>query len=1000
MAENNISIKIQADANAAKAELRDLIQQVRASGQAATTAEKEAINAAKARIRETRSVIKAEKDLGVAGVRSTREIKAEMDKLNSAMARLRASSGLVGTDLARATQQVKARMGELKAEMDGVQQKTGGLQGAFGKLAGAWVAFQGAMAAGGLIAAVEEMDRLDARLKTSEGSAYAAATAMTEIKRIATETRSPVREVADAYIRFSTAIQDAGGSQAEAVEFTENLTKALKVSGSSAQQTGAVMMQLGQAFQSGVLQGDEFRSVAENGGMVLNYLAKSLEVTRGQLRKMSSEGKLTSAVLLNISGSAEEIDRDFARLPRTVSDAFVLATNAFLETAQKSNALRVVIQGLGEVLLFAAKHMGALISTAVIAGLTTLIISAGGVTAAFTAAAGAVTALRVALTGLATAHPILLAITAVLTVVIWFWDEIKAGWYSILDMFGMKPKSVAVDDMKDQVSDLEKQLEGMQAKLSAAIEGVTKEIDKQRKAATESIKEIASAYAAMSSQVEATATDQIGAIKARYAEEKRLIASSKGDTDARYQAETNALIASTQQQIEILKDAARQKTELIDSEYTIASQATRVMFDNERERAQALQTLDNEVMQKKRTVLAQMLTDYRSHIDALNAEADRNFQAVKAIEDQKRGLTSSTQDKIRSLQQSAMGEYEAYQDKLKQVDELNAKARQAILKGQSEQAVEYAKKAQEVASGIASGVKENGKEIVTQANATATAINKITESENIAQSALDARKTAHQQAAQAAQQEAQAVETSMSGIATQLQSVNAQLKGGLQLTVTTNVDQVLADVQKLDELIQQRDMMLTVQSNLDELQDQAADMKLELEEDTFSRHDIEDNAKAVQKAIDNLKKPTSSVHTIFEKRVPMKANGGLIQSFATGGQAFRRMVGRISGSGSSTSDSIPAMLSNGEFVIRAAMVRKWGAGFFAALNSGFMPPMPKYAMGGAVNLPMSMSGSSEALTVTFRAGDLEAPVKISDRTSRESMKAFARELQKIRLVQG
>ena len=37
---------------------------------------------------------------------------------------------------------------------------------------------------------------------------------------------------------------------------------------------------------------------------------------------------------------------------------------------------------------------------------------------------------------------------------------------------------------------------------------------------------------------------------------------------------------------------------------------------------------------------------------------------------------------------------------------------------------------------------------------------------------------------------------------------------------------------------------------------------------------------------------------------------------------------------------------------------------------------------------------------SFRAGDLEAPVKITDRTSRESMKAFARELQKIRLVQG
>lgn len=1000
MADNSISIKVQADANAAKAELRSLIEQVRASGRAATDAERAAIAAAQNRVRETRNVIRAERDMGEVGVRSSRAIKAEMDRLDAAMSRLRRSSALVGTDLARATQQVKTRMEELRREMAGVQQGAGTLQSAFGKMAGAWVAFQGAMAAGGLIAAVEEMDRLDARLKISEGSAYAAATAMTEIKRIATETRSPVREVADAYIRFSTAIQNAGGSQAEAVEFTENLTKALKVSGSSAQQTGAVMMQLGQAFQSGVLQGDEFRSVAENGGMVLNYLAKSLEVTRGQLRKMSKEGELTSDVLLNISGSAAEIDRDFARVPRTVSDAFVLATNAFLEAAQKSKALRVVIQGLGEVLLFAARNMGALISTAIISGIAALVISAGGLGAAFTAATGAVIAFRAALYSLPILNKVIIALSVALSVASFFASEIKDAILWILDALGMKPKTAMVDGLSDDLSSLEKQLEGMQAKLSAAIEGVTKKIDEQRKAATESIKEIASAYAAMSSQVEATATDQIGAIKARYAEEKRLIASSKGDTDARYQAETNALIAATQQQIEILKDAARQKTELIDSEYTIASQATRVMYDNERERAQALQNLDNEVMQKKRTVLSQMLSDYRSHIDALNSEAQRNFDAVKAIEDQKRGLTSSTLDKVRSLQQAAMGEYQAYQDKLKQIDELNARARDAIAKGQSEQAIDYAKRAQDVASGIAGAVKENGKELVSQAQATATAIIKITDAEKVAQLALDARKNAHQQAAQAAQVEAQSVSTSMAEISRQLETVNAQAREGLQFTVTSNVEKVLEDIRLLEEFIGQKEMMLNVQSNIDELQDKIADSKIALEEDTFSRHEIEDNAKAVQKEIDNLKKPTSSVHTIFEKRVPMKANGGLIQAFANGGQAFRRMIGRISGPGSSTSDSIPAMLSNGEFVIRASMVRKWGASFFDALNRGMMPPMPKYAMGGAVNLPMSMSGSSEALTVTFRAGDLEAPVKISDRTSRESMKAFARELQKIRLVQG
>lgn len=971
------------------------------------TAQREASRSLTAYSAMMRSVAKDQEDFGTIGARSSREIKAEMDKLNAALSRLKKSSTTTSQDITRATEQVKKRMSELNAEMagtgkqmDSVSGKTSTLKDNFHKLVGVWVAFKGMMAAGGLIAAIEEMDRLDARLKISEGSAKAAANAMDEIKRVATDTRAPVKDVADAYIRFSTAIQRAGGSQKQSIQFTELLSKALKVSGASAQQVGNTMLQLGQAFQSGALQGDEFRSVAENGGMVLNYLADALGVTRGQLRKMSTDGELTSEKLLKLVDAADRINRDFAKVPKTAGEAFTLVSNAFLDVASKSTALKLVIQGIGEVLIFAAKNMGALVSTAIIAGLATLIISAGGIAAAFSAAAGAVLALRTALMTLVTANPILLGITAGLTAVVWFWDEIKSGWYEILDMFGMKPKSVAIDDMTGQIGELELQINGMQAKLGPALEAVKKQIEDQRKAATESVKAITSAYQSMAGQIDANASEQISAIKARYAEEQRLIAQTKGQSDARYAAEAQALIVSTRQQIEILKDAARQKNQLIDEEYTIASQATRVMYDNERERAAALQTLDNEVMQKKRTVLAQMLSDYRSHIDALNSEAERNFQAVKAIEEQKRGLSMSTQERIRSLQQAAMGEYAAYQDKLKQIDELNGKAREAILAGQSEQAVEYAKKAQEVAAGIASGVKENGKEIVSQAQATQTAIAKISESERIAQGALDETMRKREQAGNMALEQAQTFSTSMRNLQTELDTVSTNLASGLQFTIQTNTAQVLEDVQKLEEFITQRDILLTVQSNLDELKGKVDEMKESLEKGTASHHEIDDNAKEVQRAIDRLKLPTHSYHTIYEKRVPLNSNGGLIQGYATGGHVWRRILGKVNGPGTGTSDSVFAKLSNGEFVIRASMVRKWGASFFEALNRGMMPPMPKYAMGGAVNVPLSMSGSSEALTVTFRAGDLEAPVKITDRTSRESMKAFARELQKIRLVQG
>lgn len=60
-------------------------------------------------------------------------------------------------------------------------------------------------------------------------------------------------------------------------------------------------------------------------------------------------------------------------------------------------------------------------------------------------------------------------------------------------------------------------------------------------------------------------------------------------------------------------------------------------------------------------------------------------------------------------------------------------------------------------------------------------------------------------------------------------------------------------------------------------------------------------------------------------------------NFATGGY--------VSGPGSATSDSIPANLSNGEYVIKAAAVNKYGIGFFDRLNQ---MQTPHYASGGAV----------------------------------------------------
>jgi len=75
--------------------------------------------------------------------------------------------------------------------------------------------------------------------------------------------------------------------------------------------------------------------------------------------------------------------------------------------------------------------------------------------------------------------------------------------------------------------------------------------------------------------------------------------------------------------------------------------------------------------------------------------------------------------------------------------------------------------------------------------------------------------------------------------------------------------------------------------------------------------------------------------------------------------------GIIGGRGSGTSDSNLAWLSRGEFVIRAAAVRHFGAGFFAALNAGMLPG---FALGGLVPraIPAFAGGGSMSnVTIAF-----------------------------------
>ncbi len=89
----------------------------------------------------------------------------------------------------------------------------------------------------------------------------------------------------------------------------------------------------------------------------------------------------------------------------------------------------------------------------------------------------------------------------------------------------------------------------------------------------------------------------------------------------------------------------------------------------------------------------------------------------------------------------------------------------------------------------------------------------------------------------------------------------------------------------------------------------------------------------------------------FSQPYTLQDPGPAPQKFASGGL--------IRGPGTGTSDSIPALLSNGEYVIRAAAVRKLGKNALDLLNRGI--PIPRFADGGMVGTVASLDTSPRNL---------------------------------------
>ena len=180
-----------------------------------------------------------------------------------------------------------------------------------------------------LVRASDAYAGIQARLRMVAGGAQQAAELNDLIYASAQRARGSYEEMADSVSKIAMTAKKAFPDARDVVPFMEGLQKLFVIGGTGVEQQKNAMLQLTQALGSGKLQGDEFRSIAEAAPLIEQMVAKYMQIDPGQLKAISSEGKITADILRNsILTNLDLIEEQFGNMGRTWEQNMQVIKNA------------------------------------------------------------------------------------------------------------------------------------------------------------------------------------------------------------------------------------------------------------------------------------------------------------------------------------------------------------------------------------------------------------------------------------------------------------------------------------------------------------------------------------------------------------------------------------------------------------------------------------------------------------------------------------------------
>lgn len=217
--------------------------------------------------------------------------------------------------------------------------------------------------------AVDTLTNFENRIRLVTDSTAELNAVQNELFALSNRTRSSFEGSAEVYTRTALSVRELGVSQREVLQFTESLNQAVILSGASAREANAALIQLGQGLASNRLSGDELRSVLEQLPFVADVIARQLGVTRGELRELGREGKITGDIILEAFRNArEEIADRFADTVPTIAQSFTVLNNSLLQTLDRLDDFTGASSSLARLIIGLANSLDFLVAGLLAAG--------------------------------------------------------------------------------------------------------------------------------------------------------------------------------------------------------------------------------------------------------------------------------------------------------------------------------------------------------------------------------------------------------------------------------------------------------------------------------------------------------------------------------------------------------------------------------------------------------------------------------------------------------